>query len=121
MTTDWPDEVAGINSRSELAQAEARWQHYRRQGAMADGVSLIAPDTVYFSWDTKLGRDVTIEPNVTFGPGVSIGDGTRIYGFSHIEGATIGENCSVGPFARMRPGAGPLACVTHGAPTRGGR
>jgi bifunctional UDP-N-acetylglucosamine pyrophosphorylase/glucosamine-1-phosphate N-acetyltransferase len=105
VTTDWPDEVAGINSRSELAQAEARWQHYRRESAMADGASLIAPDTVYFSWDTQLGGDVTVEPNVTFGPGVSIGDGTRIYGFSHIEGARIGENCSVGPFARLRPGA----------------
>ncbi|HAU22789.1 MAG TPA: bifunctional UDP-N-acetylglucosamine diphosphorylase/glucosamine-1-phosphate N-acetyltransferase GlmU [Erythrobacter sp.] len=105
VTTDWPDEVAGINSRGELAQAEARWQQYRRESAMAEGASLIAPDTVYFSWDTQLGRDVTIEPNVTFGLGVSVGDGSRIYGFSHIEGATIGAGCSVGPFARMRPGA----------------
>ena len=103
--TDDPDEVAGINSRSELAQAEARWQAARRERAMADGASLIAPETVFFSWDTEIGRDVTVEPNVVFGPGVTIADGATIHAFSHLEGASVGPGCSVGPFARLRPGA----------------
>ncbi len=98
-------EVAGINSRAELAAAEAQWQAFRREEAMADGVSLKAPETVWFSWDTALGRDVTIEPNVFFGPGVTVADGATIRGFSHIEGATIGAGCEVGPYARLRPGA----------------
>lgn len=71
---------------------------------MAAGVSLKAPDTVWFSWDTEIGRDVTVEPNVFFGPGVRIADGATIRGFSHIEGAEIGAGCEVGPFARLRPG-----------------
>lgn len=99
------DEVAGINSRAELAAVEARWQQARREKAMAEGASLRAPETVFFAHDTQLGRDVTIEPNVVFGPGVSVADGATIHAFSHIEGAHIGENCSVGPFARLRPGA----------------
>ncbi len=99
------DEVAGINSRAELAEAEGKWQARRRRQAMDDGASLIAPETVWFSWDTQLGRDVTVEPNVIFGPDVSIADGAIIRGHSHIEGATIGPNCEVGPFARLRPGA----------------
>jgi bifunctional UDP-N-acetylglucosamine pyrophosphorylase/glucosamine-1-phosphate N-acetyltransferase len=99
------DEVIGINSRAELAYAEARWQAKRRDQAMADGVSLIAPDTVWFAYDTRLGRDVVIEPNVFFGPGVSVGDGAVIHAFSHIEGATIGAKAEVGPYARLRPGA----------------
>ena len=98
-------EVTGINSRGELAQAEAQWQQLKREEAMASGASLRAPETVFFSWDTEIGRDVTIEPNVFFGPGVSIADGATIRGFSHIEGATIGGGCEVGPFARLRPGA----------------
>ena len=98
------EEVAGINSRAELAAAEAVWQRYKREEAMAGGASLKAPDTVWFSWDTQLGRDVTIEPNVFFGPGVTIADGATIRGFSHIEGAVIGAGCEVGPFARLRPG-----------------
>ena len=97
-------EVAGVNSRAELAAAEAQWQAFRREEAMAEGVSLKAPDTVWFSWDTVIGRDVTIEPNVFFGPGVTIADGATIRGFSHIEGATIASGCEVGPFARLRPG-----------------
>lgn len=100
-----PDEVAGINSRAELAGAEARWQAARRQQAMADGASLIAPETVWFAWDTVLGRDVTIEPNVFFGPGVTVADNVRIRANSCIEGAKIAENCEIGPFARLRPGA----------------
>ncbi|MHA6316897.1 bifunctional UDP-N-acetylglucosamine diphosphorylase/glucosamine-1-phosphate N-acetyltransferase GlmU [Altererythrobacter sp. CAU 1778] len=105
VATDAPDEVAGINSRAELASAEAQWQEHKREEAMENGVALKAPDTVFFSWDTELARDVTVEPNVFFGPGVSVGEGATIRGFSHIEGARIGERCEVGPFARLRPGA----------------
>ncbi len=100
-----PQEVAGINSRAELAQVEAHWQAARRERAMIDGASLVAPDTVFFSWDTQLGRDVTVEPNVVFAPGVSVADGAVIHSFSHLEGASVGPGCSVGPFARLRPGA----------------
>jgi bifunctional UDP-N-acetylglucosamine pyrophosphorylase/glucosamine-1-phosphate N-acetyltransferase len=99
------DEVAGVNSRGELATVEASWQAKRRVRAMADGATLIAPDTVWFAYDTVVGRDVVIEPNVFFGPGVAIADGATIHGFSHIEGATIGEGAQVGPYARLRPGA----------------
>ncbi|WP_428681422.1 bifunctional UDP-N-acetylglucosamine diphosphorylase/glucosamine-1-phosphate N-acetyltransferase GlmU [Sphingopyxis sp.] len=99
-----PNDVAGINSRAELAAAEAQWQAFRREEAMADGASLRAPDTVWFSWDTELGRDVTIEPNVFFGPGVKIADKVNIRANCHIEGAVIGAGCEVGPFARLRPG-----------------
>ena len=99
------DEVAGINSRGELAQAEARWQVRRREQAMADGVTLIAPETVWFAWDTVLGRDVTIEPNVVFGPGVTVADTVVIHAFSHLEGATLETGVAIGPYARLRPGA----------------
>ncbi|VXD06941.1 fused N-acetyl glucosamine-1-phosphate uridyltransferase; glucosamine-1-phosphate acetyl transferase [Sphingomonas sp. T1] len=98
-------EVAGVNSRGELAAVEAAWQATRRAAAMADGATLIAPDTVWFAHDTRLGRDVTIEPNVVFGPGVRVADGAVIHAFSHVEGAVIGEKADVGPFARLRPGA----------------
>ena len=97
-------EVQGINSRAELAAAEERWQVRRRARAMAEGASLVAPETVWFAWDTQIGRDVSIEPNVIFGPGTSIADGVRIRGFSHIEGAAIASGAEVGPFARLRPG-----------------
>jgi bifunctional UDP-N-acetylglucosamine pyrophosphorylase/glucosamine-1-phosphate N-acetyltransferase len=99
------DEVAGINSRAELAVVEAGWQAQRRLRAMAEGASLIAPDTVWFSHDTVIGRDVTIEPNVVFGPGVSVADSAVIHAFSHLEGATVGPKADVGPYARLRPGA----------------
>lgn len=98
------DEVRGINSRGELAAAEAQWQNFRREEAMAEGASLRAPETVFFSFDTELGQDVTIGPNVTFGPGVTIADGATIHAFSHLEGARVGPDCEVGPFARLRPG-----------------
>jgi bifunctional UDP-N-acetylglucosamine pyrophosphorylase/glucosamine-1-phosphate N-acetyltransferase len=99
------DEVAGINSRAELAAVDASWQAKRRVQAMAEGATLVDPATVWFSFDTQIGRDVLIEPNVFFGPGVSIADGAIIRGFSHIEGATVGTGAEVGPYARLRPGA----------------
>ncbi|WP_354286132.1 bifunctional UDP-N-acetylglucosamine diphosphorylase/glucosamine-1-phosphate N-acetyltransferase GlmU [Sphingomonas sp. UYEF23] len=98
-------EVAGVNSRGELAGVEASWQAQRRAQAMADGATLIAPETVWFAHDTVIGRDVVIEPNVVFGPGVTVGDGALLHAFSHIEGAQIGAKAEVGPFARLRPGA----------------
>ena len=104
VTTD-PFDVAGINSRAELAILEGQWQQRRRRKAMDDGASLIAPKTVWFAFDTVIGRDVLIEPNVFFGPGVTIADGAKIRAFSHIEGATIGAGAEVGPYARLRPGA----------------
>lgn len=100
-----PEEVLGINSRAELAVAEVVVQTALRARAMVDGATLIDPGSVWFSWDTRLGRDVTVEPNVFFGPGVTIGDGAVIRGFSHLEGARVEAGASVGPFARLRPGA----------------
>ena len=105
VTTEDPDEVAGINSRAELAEAEARWQQRRRRAAMDDGATLIAPETVWFAWDTQLGRDVLVEPNVVFGPGVTVADGVKIRAFCHLEGATLATGVEVGPYARLRPGA----------------
>ena len=99
------DEVAGVNSRIELAQVEAAWQAQRRIAAMADGVTLVAPETVFFSYDTQLGRDVVVEPHVVFGPGVVVEDNVTIHSFSHIEGATIRAQAEIGPYARLRPGA----------------
>jgi bifunctional UDP-N-acetylglucosamine pyrophosphorylase/glucosamine-1-phosphate N-acetyltransferase len=99
------ENALGINNRAELAEAEGIWQARRRREAMLSGVTLIAPETVYFSHDTEIGADTIVEPNVWFGPGVRIASGARIHAFSHIEGATIASNCDVGPFARLRPGA----------------
>lgn len=104
ITAESADEVAGINSRAELAAAEARWQAARRLRAMDEGATLIAPETVFFSWDTEVGRDVTIEPNVFFGPGVVIADKVLVRANSHIEGASLASGVKVGPFARLRPG-----------------
>ena len=97
-------EVLGINSRAELAAAEAVWQNARRQRAMDDGATLTDPASVWFSHDTKLGRDIVIGPQVFFGPGVSVADGVEIKAFCHLEGAEIGPGASVGPYARLRPG-----------------
>lgn len=105
VVTDDPDEVAGINSRAELAAAEGRWQARRRLQAMADGASLVAPETVWFAYDTVLGRDVTVEQNVVFGPGVTVADHVVIHAFCHLEGCRVESGVSVGPFARLRPGA----------------
>lgn len=99
------EEVAGVNSRIELAAVEASWQAQRRIEAMRDGATLIAPETVFFSYDTAIGRDVVIEPNVVFGSGVRVADNVTIHAFSHLEGATVGAGASVGPYARLRPGA----------------
>jgi len=99
------EEVLGVNSRAELAVAEEIMQRRLRAAAMAQGATLVAPETVFFSYDTVIGRDVTIEPNVIVGPGVRIADGVTIRGFCHIEQASIGEGATVGPFARLRPGA----------------
>ena len=99
------DEVAGVNSRGELAAVEANWQAKRRAAMMAAGVTLAAADTVWFAYDTQVAADVTIEPNVVFGPGVTVASGATIRAFSHIAGAAIGPEAEVGPFARLRPGA----------------
>lgn len=98
------EEVAGVNSRAELAVVEAGWQARRRAAMMAAGVTLVAPETVWFAYDTQVAADVRIEPNVWFGPRVSVATGAVIRAFSHIEGAEIGEGVEVGPFARLRPG-----------------
>lgn len=99
------DEVRGINTRAQLAEAEGVLQQRLRAAAMEGGATLVAPDTVFLAADTKLGRDVTVEPYVVFGAGVVVEDGAVIRSFSHIEGAHIGKGASVGPFARLRPGA----------------
>ena len=99
-----PYEAAGVNSRAELAHLELEWQRRRREQALDEGATLIDPESVWFAYDTKLGRDVTVEPHVVFGPGVEIADGATIHAFSHIEGAVIGVKASIGPFARIRPG-----------------
>jgi bifunctional UDP-N-acetylglucosamine pyrophosphorylase/glucosamine-1-phosphate N-acetyltransferase len=99
-----PYEAAGVNSRAELAHLELEWQRRRREQALNEGATLIDPESVWFAYDTRLGRDVTVEPHVVFGPGVSVADGATIHAFSHIEGATIGAKASIGPFARIRPG-----------------
>jgi bifunctional UDP-N-acetylglucosamine pyrophosphorylase/glucosamine-1-phosphate N-acetyltransferase len=98
------DEVRGINTKAQLAEAESVMQTRLRRAAMEAGVTLIAPETVYLAADTTFGKDVTIEPFVVIGPGVSIGDGAVIHSFSHIVQASIGRNTSVGPYARIRPG-----------------
>jgi bifunctional UDP-N-acetylglucosamine pyrophosphorylase/glucosamine-1-phosphate N-acetyltransferase len=99
------ENALGINNRAELAEAEAIWQRRRRRAMMLAGVTLIAPETVFFSHDTEVGAETIVEPSVFFGPGVKVAAGAKIHAFSHLEGATVGEGCDVGPFARLRPGA----------------
>ena len=99
------EEVRGINTQAQLAEAEAVLQARLRTAALEAGVTMVAPETVHLAADTQLGRDVVIEPYVVFGPGVVVEDGARIRSFSHLEGANVGQGASVGPFARLRPGA----------------
>lgn len=99
------DEVLGVNSRGQLAVAERIWQDRARAVAMDNGATLVAPETVWFSYDTRIGRDVVIEPHVVFGPGVTVEDGVEIKAFCHVEGARIGTGARIGPYARLRPGA----------------
>ena len=99
------DEVMGVNDRVQLAAAEAVMQRRLREAAMRGGATLIAPETVFFSHDTKIGRDVLVEPHVVFGKGVAIADSAVIHAFSHLEGARLAPKASVGPYARLRPGA----------------
>jgi bifunctional UDP-N-acetylglucosamine pyrophosphorylase / glucosamine-1-phosphate N-acetyltransferase len=99
------EEVMGVNDRVQLARAEAAMQRRLRSQAMLAGATLIAPETVFLSMDTKIGRDVTIEPHVVMGSGVTIDDGVVIHAFSHLEGAHVATGASIGPYARLRPGA----------------
>ncbi len=99
------EELLGVNSRAELAAAEANYQARKREDAMAGGATLIDPGSIHFSFDTVLGQDLVIGPDVVFGPGVSIADGAIIRPFCHIEGASIGAGAIIGPFARLRPGS----------------
>ena len=98
-------ETLGINARAELAQAETIFQTRARQTAMEDGVTLMAPETVYFAHDTVIGRDTIIEPNVVFGPGATVESGATIRAFSHLEGCHVARGSIIGPYARLRPGA----------------
>jgi bifunctional UDP-N-acetylglucosamine pyrophosphorylase / glucosamine-1-phosphate N-acetyltransferase len=99
------DEVRGVNTQGQLAEADAVLQQRLRAAALEAGVTMVAPETVYLCADTRLGRDVTIEPYVVFGPGVTVEEGALIRSFSHLEGAHVGRSARVGPFARLRPGA----------------
>ena len=98
-------EVLGVNTRAQLVEAETNMQNRLRSRALDGGVTMTAPDTVFLSFDTKLGADVTVEPHVFFATGVTVEEGATIKAFSHLEGATVSRNASVGPFARLRPGA----------------
>jgi len=98
-------DVLGVNTREQQAAAEAIWQARARSAFMRDGVSMVAPETVWLHFDTQIAPDVSIEPNVVFGAGVTVEEGAQILGFCHIEGATIGRGARIGPFARFRPGA----------------
>ncbi|WP_281824522.1 bifunctional UDP-N-acetylglucosamine diphosphorylase/glucosamine-1-phosphate N-acetyltransferase GlmU [Jannaschia rubra] len=98
-------ETMGVNTRTDLAMAEAAFQAATRLEVMATGATLTAPDTVFFAHDTAIGRDVTIEPHVIFGPGVTVESGATIRAFSHLEGCHVSDACVIGPYARLRPGA----------------
>lgn len=97
--------VLGVNSRVELAQAEAAFQARKRSELLVSGVTMTAPETVFFSFDTEIENDVVVEPHVVFGPGVTVASGARIRAFSHLEGASVASGCEIGPYARLRPGA----------------
>lgn len=99
------EQTLGVNSRADLAQADAVFQSRARAALMEDGVTLMAPDTVYLAMDTVIGRDTVIEPNVVFGPEVTVESGATIRAFSHLEGCHVSRGAVVGPYARLRPGA----------------
>ena len=106
VAVDAPEaEMAGCNNRAELAVLERLWQERRRHEIMLAGVTIIAPETVFLAHDTTIGQDAVIEPNVVFGPGVTVEAGAVIHAFSHLEGAHVSAGATVGPFARLRPGA----------------
>jgi bifunctional UDP-N-acetylglucosamine pyrophosphorylase/glucosamine-1-phosphate N-acetyltransferase len=98
------DDLIGCDSKADLAEAEAIFQTRRRKALMEAGVTMVAPETVFLSHDTEIAADVVVEPNVVFGPGVRVAAGARLKAFSHLEGAVVGEECEIGPFARLRPG-----------------
>ena len=99
------EEVMGVNDRIQLSLAEAAMQRRLRRRAMLEGATLIAPETVFLAMDTRIGRDVVIEPHVVFGKGVTIEDGAIVHAFSHLDGAHVASHASIGPYARLRPGA----------------
>jgi bifunctional UDP-N-acetylglucosamine pyrophosphorylase/glucosamine-1-phosphate N-acetyltransferase len=105
LEVDDPDDTVGADDRLDLARFEAVMQRRLRDHAMTQGCSMPAPETVFLSWDTRIGRDVRIEPHVVIGPGVTIGDGAIIKSFSHLEQCVVGEDARIGPYARLRPGA----------------
>lgn len=105
VTAEGEEEVMGVNSRAELAVAESVFQNRMRQKAMENGVTLLDPSSVYFSYDTDLAADVVVEQNVVFGPAVKVASHARIRAFSHLEQADVGAHCEIGPYARLRPGA----------------
>jgi len=98
-------ETLGVNSRVDLAAAEAAWQARARRAAMEEGVTMAAPDTVFLSHDTAIGQDATVGPHCVFGPGVTVESGATIRAFSHLEGCTVATGAVIGPYARLRPGA----------------
>ena len=99
------ENVIGVNTRVELSEAEALWQKRRARELMLSGVTMLRPETVYFSYDTAIEGDVVIEPNVFFGLNVKVETGVVIHGFSHLEGAIVKAQSEIGPYARLRPGA----------------
>ncbi|NEX92216.1 bifunctional UDP-N-acetylglucosamine diphosphorylase/glucosamine-1-phosphate N-acetyltransferase GlmU [Caulobacter sp. 17J65-9] len=115
--------VMGVNSQVELAEAEGVFQRAFRRRLMVEGVTMVAPETVFLSWDTQIAGGVTVEPNVVFGPGVSVETGAVIRAFSHLEGATVRSGALVGPYARLRPGAeiGPEAHVGNFVEVKNGK
>ncbi|MFN7180914.1 bifunctional UDP-N-acetylglucosamine diphosphorylase/glucosamine-1-phosphate N-acetyltransferase GlmU [Hyphomonas sp.] len=104
LVTATEDDLIGCDSKADLAEAEAIFQARRRKALMDGGVTLVAPETVFFAHDTEIATDVIVEPHVVFGPGVRIAGGARIRAFSHLEGAVVGADCEIGPYARLRPG-----------------
>jgi len=105
LETDDPEDLIGADDRLDLARFEAAMQRRLREKAMVNGVHLVAPDTVFLSYDTQLGPDVVVEPHVVFGPGVAIAEGCHIKSFCHLEGARVAPGARIGPYARLRPGA----------------